>query len=391
MSRSSATVHESDWDPVMRGFLEHMLNVEASDLYVSQSIEPQAENMAAHGFDLGSDVWNAKIGRPVFLGARRGPRRREWHGHGRRRRQPLDVGHAAEQEHGRLDAALGERARDDEAVAAVVAAPGQHRHAAALQLDQVAGQREPQAGTLLLPAGRAVDLTEHLDVSAHEADELALGDAAVDDARRQQRRAGICIQELLDRLTRDQHPRRLLLARRHGAVELLFHHLAADQGDPYLLAVASDPVERGLDHLAPLNGPRGGIELAANPPPAGASDIPGLEIAGTVVSTGQGSTHMIGQRVCALVAGGGYAEYVAADARFCLPLPERYSDVEAAPLLAKGRPFQGEAEMVRKDGSTKITVPGGVPIVLKLGEGLAAFAEYLAPGRTAAMPFHRAW
>ena len=41
------------------------------------------------------------------------------------------------------------------------------------------------------------------------------------------------------------------------------------------------------------------------PPPPGASDIPGLEIAGTVVAAGQGATHLIGSRVCALVAGGG--------------------------------------------------------------------------------------
>src|ERR671918_1224468 len=45
------------------------------------------------------------------------------------------------------------------------------------------------------------------------------------------------------------------------------------------------------------------------PPPPGASDIPGLEIAGTVVAAGQGATHLIGTRVCALVTGGGYAEY----------------------------------------------------------------------------------
>src|SRR5262245_10664023 len=45
------------------------------------------------------------------------------------------------------------------------------------------------------------------------------------------------------------------------------------------------------------------------PPPPGASDIPGLEIAGTVVGAGPGATHWIGERVCALVAGGGYAEY----------------------------------------------------------------------------------
>src|SRR5579864_4035294 len=51
------------------------------------------------------------------------------------------------------------------------------------------------------------------------------------------------------------------------------------------------------------------------PPPPGASDIPGLEIAGTVVACGDGvSTPAIGDHVCALIAGGGYAEYATAPA-----------------------------------------------------------------------------
>lgn len=68
------------------------------------------------------------------------------------------------------------------------------------------------------------------------------------------------------------------------------------------------------------------------PPPPGASDIPGLEIAGTVVSAGQGSTHMIGQRVCALVAGGGYADYCIAPTGTCLPVPEVLRLTEAAAM-----------------------------------------------------------
>src|SRR5919107_6396551 len=48
------------------------------------------------------------------------------------------------------------------------------------------------------------------------------------------------------------------------------------------------------------------------PPPPGAPDILGLELAGEVVEAGEGAEHLIGQRICALVAGGGYAEYCAA-------------------------------------------------------------------------------
>lgn len=58
------------------------------------------------------------------------------------------------------------------------------------------------------------------------------------------------------------------------------------------------------------------------PPPPGASPIPGLEIAGEVVALGDGVVDvMLGQRVCALVSGGGYAEYCLAVADHCLPVP----------------------------------------------------------------------
>src|SRR6185503_17780067 len=58
------------------------------------------------------------------------------------------------------------------------------------------------------------------------------------------------------------------------------------------------------------------------PPPPGASQIPGLEIAGTVEEIGAGATGCRpGDRVCALVAGGGYAEYCVAPAPQCLPIP----------------------------------------------------------------------
>ena len=67
------------------------------------------------------------------------------------------------------------------------------------------------------------------------------------------------------------------------------------------------------------------------PPPPGASDIPGLEIAGEVVALGQGvSRYKIGDRVCALVPGGGYAEYCAVHETNALPIPDGVSFVEAA-------------------------------------------------------------
>ncbi|OZB64676.1 MAG: NAD(P)H-quinone oxidoreductase [Thiomonas sp. 13-66-29] len=69
------------------------------------------------------------------------------------------------------------------------------------------------------------------------------------------------------------------------------------------------------------------------PPPPGASDIPGLEVCADVVGGDlAGSALRSGQRVCALLTGGGYAEYCVAPAGQCLPVPEGLSDAEAAAL-----------------------------------------------------------
>ena len=68
------------------------------------------------------------------------------------------------------------------------------------------------------------------------------------------------------------------------------------------------------------------------PPPPGAPDILGLEIAGEVVEAGEGAAEVIGQKVCALVAGGGYAQYCAAPIGTCLLVPDAISLVEAAAM-----------------------------------------------------------
>ena len=69
------------------------------------------------------------------------------------------------------------------------------------------------------------------------------------------------------------------------------------------------------------------------PPPAGASDLPGLEIAGDIVAVGAKVSGLaVGDKVTALLAGGGYAEYAVAAAPLCLPVPEGISMVEAAAI-----------------------------------------------------------
>lgn len=76
--------------------------------------------------------------------------------------------------------------------------------------------------------------------------------------------------------------------------------------------------------------------LGHYPAPAGASDIPGLEVAGVIVSgdaQAMATAHLkVGDRVCALVTGGGYAELCVAPAAQCLPIPAGLTDLEAAGL-----------------------------------------------------------
>jgi putative PIG3 family NAD(P)H quinone oxidoreductase len=69
------------------------------------------------------------------------------------------------------------------------------------------------------------------------------------------------------------------------------------------------------------------------PPPPGAPSIPGLEVAGRVVAAGEGvAAELVGQPVCALIAGGGYAEFALAPAGQCLPVPATLTMVEAAAM-----------------------------------------------------------
>ena len=69
------------------------------------------------------------------------------------------------------------------------------------------------------------------------------------------------------------------------------------------------------------------------PPPPGASDIPGLEISGEIVAVGQGvDARWLDRKICALVSGGGYAEYCLAPIDQCLPVPEACTMAEAAAI-----------------------------------------------------------
>ena len=84
---------------------------------------------------------------------------------------------------------------------------------------------------------------------------------------------------------------------------------------------------------AGVNRPDLAQRAGSYPPPPGASDLPGLEVAGEVVALGEGAEGFaVGEAVCALAPGGGYAEYCAVPAAHCLPLPQGYDMVRAAAL-----------------------------------------------------------
>jgi putative PIG3 family NAD(P)H quinone oxidoreductase len=111
-------------------------------------------------------------------------------------------------------------------------------------------------------------------------------------------------------------------------------------GGPEVLVPVERPVPRpGPGELlirvaaAGVNRPDVLQRKGGYPPPPGAPSIPGLELAGEVVAVGAGvGEEQIGQKVCALVAGGAYADYATAPAGQCLPVPESLTLVEAAAI-----------------------------------------------------------
>jgi NADPH2:quinone reductase len=160
-------------------------------------------------------------------------------------------------------------------------------------------------------------------------------------------------------------------------------------GGPDVLLPARRPVpEPGLGEVliaveaAGINRPDVMQREGRYAPPKGASDIPGLEVAGTVVKVGMGAHGLVpGDKVCALVTGGGYAEYVAAPAAQCLPIPKGLSAVEAASLpetfftvwtnlVQRGRLAAGEVVLIQ-GGSSGI---GAAAIQIAKTRGARVFA-----------------
>ncbi|MDB5003465.1 MAG: NAD(P)H-quinone oxidoreductase [Mucilaginibacter sp.] len=112
-------------------------------------------------------------------------------------------------------------------------------------------------------------------------------------------------------------------------------------GAPEVLQIAERPIPQFTANevlvkvaAAGVNRPDVAQRKGHYPPPVGApQDIPGLEIAGIITEVGSGVTRFkIGDKVCALVAGGGYAEYCNVPEGQCLPIPDNLTFIEAASL-----------------------------------------------------------
>ena len=113
-----------------------------------------------------------------------------------------------------------------------------------------------------------------------------------------------------------------------------------EPGAPEVLQAAARTVPQPAEKevliqvaAAGINRPDVFQRMGFYPPPPGVIDIPGLEVSGTVLAIGTEVTSWsVGDQVCALLAGGGYAEYAVAEESLCLPVPEGFSLTDAAAL-----------------------------------------------------------
>jgi putative PIG3 family NAD(P)H quinone oxidoreductase len=111
-------------------------------------------------------------------------------------------------------------------------------------------------------------------------------------------------------------------------------------GGPEVLQIVERPVPTPGEGevlikvaAAGVNRPEVMQRMGMYPPPPGAPSILGMEVSGTIVATGPGvERDLIGQPVCALIAGGAYAEYAVAPYGQCLPVPDALSMIEAAAM-----------------------------------------------------------
>ncbi len=172
-----------------------------------------------------------------------------------------------------------------------------------------------------------------------------------------------------------------------------------EPGGPDVLVAGHRPVPVPGPHevliavrAAGVNRPDVFQRMGRYAPPPGASDLPGLEVAGDVVACGRDVVRWrVGDRVCALLAGGGYAAYAVAPEGQCLPQPAALSPVEAAAIpetfftvwsnvVERGRLAPGETLLVH-GGSSGI---GTTAIQVAAHRGATVFATAGTPDKCAA-------
>ena len=185
----------------------------------------------------------------------------------------------------------------------------------------------------------------------------------------------------------------ITLPREMSAIEI------AAPGGPEQLKLTKRPTPRpGSDDVlirvaaAGVNRPDVMQRQGRYPPPAGASDLPGLEVAGEIVAVGSNvSSFKVGDKVTALLAGGGYAEYAVASAPLCLTVPAGLSMVEAAAipetfftvwtnLFERGRCKAGDTVLIH-GGTSGI---GTTAIQLAAALGARVFATAGSPDKARA-------
>ena len=141
-----------------------------------------------------------------------------------------------------------------------------------------------------------------------------------------------------------------------------------EPGSPEVLRLAQRPVPAvGAEEVlievaaAGLNGADLAQRRGVYPPPAGASDIPGLEVSGTIAALGsEVSGFAVGDRVCALLAGGGYAEFCVVAASQVLKLPDTISfEVGAGIMEAATTVWANVFELARLKAGETLLVHGG--------------------------------
>jgi putative PIG3 family NAD(P)H quinone oxidoreductase len=172
-----------------------------------------------------------------------------------------------------------------------------------------------------------------------------------------------------------------------------------EPGGPDVLVAGQRPVPVPGPHevliavrAAGVNRPDVFQRMGRYAPPPGASDLPGLEVAGDVVACGRDVVRWrVGDQVCALLAGGGYAAYAVAPEGQCLPQPAALSPVEAAAIpetfftvwsnvVERGRLAPGETLLVH-GGSSGI---GTTAIQMAAHRGATVFATAGTPDKCAA-------